>query len=77
MLFKGYLSTRVLYCIKAIAQRDSLTNILIQSNGIETKDICSRNRAFFIFGVLLVDGNRFELTDFYFKREKCKLSFNC
>ena len=60
-----------------MAQRHSLTNILIQSKGIEMKDICSRNRAFFIFGVLLEDGNRFELMDFYFKREKCKLSFNC
>ena len=47
MLFKGYLSTRVLYCIKAMAQRHSLTNILIQSKDIEMKDICSRNRAFF------------------------------
>ena len=38
-----------------------ITNILIQSKGLKMNDICSRNRAFLIFGVLLVIGNWFEL----------------
>ena len=43
-----------------------ITNILMQTKGLKMNDICSRNRAFFIFGVLLVDENWFEQTDFRF-----------
>ena len=46
---KGFiLLVGVSFCIKAIAQRHFITNILIQSKGLKMNDICSRNRAFFI-----------------------------
>ena len=49
-LSKGIISlVEISFCIKAIAQRHLITNILIQTKGLKMNDICSRNRAFFYF----------------------------
>ena len=42
------------FCIKAIAQRHLITNILIQNKGVKINDICPRNRAFSYY-ILLED----------------------
>ena len=40
---------RVSFCINPKVQRHICTNILIQTKGVKSRDICSRNRAFFHF----------------------------
>ena len=60
---KGFiLLVGVSFCIKAIAQRQLIVNILIQLKGVKISDICPRNLAFFI---MLLFSSRYKLARNY------------